>query len=90
MLFSANEQLDESIYQQSQQVFVVLGNCGLMLSGFMTLIGFVSMGAVMENMTYFGQATSVACLPLLYGVAIKLVCYVAQQKMSALAAQSKG
>lgn len=85
MLINASDDYDLKICRQSQQVFRVLGNSGLMLGFFMMLIGFISMGAVMGDMEHFGTAASVAGICVIYGLAVKLQSYIAEQKMKNLA-----
>lgn len=87
MLINADGAYDKKAYRQSQQVFSILGNSGLILGIFMMLIGFVSMGALMEGMEIFGKAASVACICLVYGLAIKLQSYIAEQKMINIASE---
>lgn len=45
------------------------------------------MGVLMDNMDIFGQAASIAGICLVYGLAIKLQSYIAEQKMVNLASE---
>lgn len=84
MLLNGNRSYDNEHYKRSIVVFSTLGNTGLILGMFMMLIGIIAIGNVIEDFSSFAPALSVATLSLLYGVAIKLVSYVAQQKMISL------
>lgn len=84
MLLNGNRSYDNEHYKRSIVVFSTLGNTGLILGMFMMLIGIIAIGNVIEDFSSFAPALSVAILSLLYGVAIKLVSYVAQQKMTSL------
>lgn len=75
---------NEQMYRSSKRVFSVLGNSGLLLGIFMTLIGWVAMGSNMEDMSHFGTAFAVSVLTLMYGIALKMLCYVAEQKIQTL------
>lgn len=87
MLMNANGTYDKKACRQSQQVFSILGNSGLIFGVFMILIGFVSMGALMDDMEIFGQAASVATICLVYGLAINLQSCIAEQKMINIASE---
>lgn len=84
ILINANRSYDNERYKQSILVFSTLGNIGLILGIFMMLIGLVAIGNVIEDFSSLSPALSVAVLSLLYGVAIKLLSYAAQQKMTSL------
>ncbi|MBU3023646.1 hypothetical protein [Aestuariibacter sp. A3R04] len=47
----------------------------------MTVLGWVAMGAGITEPAIFGPAFAVSVLTLLYAMAVKLVCYVAQQRL---------
>ena len=72
------------VYKSSKRVFLVLGNSGVLLGIFMTLIGWVAMGSRMDDLTHFGPAFAVSVLTLIYGIALKMLCYVAEQKIQTL------
>jgi len=74
----------QKIYSSSQRVFVVLGNSGVILGLFTTLIGWTAMGANMDDLSSFGPAFSVSILTLMYGIALKMICYVAEKKIENL------
>jgi len=84
ILLASDTSQNEQDYKVSRRVFSVLGNSGLMLGIFMTLIGWVAMGSNMEDMTHFGTAFAVSILTLVYGLGLKMMCYVAEQKLQAL------
>ena len=65
----------------------VAGNSGLWLGGIGTTIGAIAIASNMEPESFsqhFGSAFSVCVLSLLYGFCFKVICYVAEQKISFL------
>ena len=50
----------------------------------MTIIAWIAMAAHLDSLTTLGSALSLASLPLLYGLALKICCYVAEQKIETL------
>jgi len=84
ILFSNDTSQNEQAYKSSQRVFSVLGNSGAVLGVFMTLIGWVAMGSNLDDISYFGSAFAVSILTLVYGLALKMLCYVAEQKIQTL------
>ncbi len=65
----------------------VAGNSGLWLGGIGTTIGAIAIASNMETESFsqhFGSAFSVCVLSLLYGFCFKVICYVAEQKISFL------
>ena len=76
----------------SKHSFHVLGNAALLLGIFSTLLGFIAIAGNLpaaEFSTALGSAIAVCLLTLYYGVALKLICYVAEQKIhSKLIAQT--
>ena len=76
----------------SKHSFRVLGNTALLLGIFSTLLGTIAIAGNLpaaEFSTALGGAIAVCLLTLYYGVALKLVCYVAEQKIqSKLLAQT--
>ncbi len=84
ILFSNDSSQDGQLYISSKRVFSVLGNSGIILGIFMTLIGWVAIGEHLDDMTYFGSAFAVSILTLIYGIALKMLCYVAEQKIQTL------
>lgn len=81
-----NQDLDLSSddLKTSKRVFSILGNTALLLGFFTTLMGWVSIGVNMDDINAFGPAFAVSILTLMYGIAMKLLCYVAEQKMQTL------
>lgn len=84
VLLSNDTSQSEQTYKSSQRVFSVLGNSGVVLGIFMTLIGWVAMGTNMDGLSYFGSAFAISILTLVYGIALKMLCYVAEQKILTL------
>ena len=84
ILFSNDASKNENVYKSSQRVFSVLGYLGIVLGIFMTLIGWVAIGAGMVDLSYFGSAFAISILTLVYGIALKMLCYVAEQKILTL------
>ncbi|WP_444997871.1 hypothetical protein [Aliikangiella sp. IMCC44359] len=84
ILFTNDTNQSEQIYGLSKRVFTVLGNSGVILGIFMTLIGWVAIGANISDVREIGPAFGVSILTLLYGVVLKLLCYIAEQKVQTL------
>lgn len=84
ILLGNDSSQDGQLYISSKRVFSVLGNSGIILGVFMTLIGWVAMGEHLDDMTHFGSAFAVSILTLIYGIALKMLCYVAEQKIQTL------
>lgn len=68
----------------SVKVFEVLGNTSLWLGGLMTLLGWVSMGSYIKEVEVIGPAFAVSILTFIYAMGIKVVCYVAGQRLAHL------
>jgi len=85
ILFGKDIGQDEKFYISSKRVFSVLGNSGVILGFFMTLIGWVAIGEHLDDITHFGSAFAVSILTLMYGIALKLLCYISEQKIQTLA-----
>lgn len=84
LLFSGHVGEEEQIYEVSKRVFSVLGNSSVLLGFFMTLLGWIAMASNIDDMRAFGPALAVSLLTLLYGMGIKVICYVAEQKIQTL------
>lgn len=70
--------------KSSVKVFDVLGNTSLWLGGLMTLLGWVSMGSHIKEVEVIGPAFAVSILTFMYAMGIKVVCYVAAQRLTHL------
>lgn len=66
--------------QEGLIVLAILGNSALMLGILMTIIGWVSMAQFGEPAT-FGPAFAVSVLTIVYGLAMKIICYVGSEKL---------
>jgi len=84
ILFGNDASQNVQAYKSSQRVFSVLGYTGVVLGMFMTLIGWVAMGTNMDDINAFGPAFAISILTLVYGMALKMLCYVAEQKIQTL------
>lgn len=76
--------MDGQSIKQALGFLRVTGNSAMLLGAFMTLLGLVAMANNIEPevfATVFGPAFSVALLTLIYALAIKTLCYVAEQKI---------
>lgn len=82
---------DPVTYQQIRHFFEVMGHSALLLGIFSTLIGVVAIANLMSAQSFattFGPATAVCLLTLLYGYALKTLCYVAAQKVTFIAREN--
>ncbi len=87
-LFEPRKGLEPSYYQRLEHFFNVIGQSGLLLGLFTTLIGAVAIanGMTSENFSRdFGPAMGVCLLAVLYGFALKTVAYIAAQKVNYIA-----
>jgi chemotaxis protein MotA len=70
---------------QSKRVFSVLGNTAIWCGGITTLIGWVAMASNIsaeEFSAVIGPAFAVSILTFYYGAIVKLICYVAEQRIA--------
>ncbi|MDF2178483.1 permease prefix domain 2-containing transporter [Aliiglaciecola sp. CAU 1673] len=84
LLLNDEAQVPEAALRGAQQMFTVMGNSALLLGGFTTLMGAIAIGSNVgaeEFASVFGPAVAVCLLTLYYGFAMKILCYVAQQKL---------
>lgn len=65
----------------SKQVFSMFGNVTLWLGSAMTVLGWIAIGSNLDDPSSFGPAFAVSVLTVLYAMLIKIVCYVAEQKI---------
>jgi len=68
----------------SLRVFTLLGNSIMWLGILMTVLGWISMGAFMEDLSVFGPAFAVSMLTVFYALIVKTLCYVAIQRITFL------
>lgn len=71
---------------QSKRVFAVLGNTAMWCGVITTLIGWVAIASNIspeEFSSVIGPAFAVSLLTLYYGAILKLLCYVAEQRIEA-------
>lgn len=88
LLFGNQTGLPPQVYSTSCRVFKLLGNIALLLGFFTTLVGAVAIASntgPAEFTQVIGPAVGVCLLTLLYALAIKIVCYAAEQKVLSLA-----
>ncbi len=65
----------------SKRVLTMFGNVSLWIGFAMTVLGWVAMGANMDDISKFGPAFAVSILTVLYALFIKIVCYVFAEKI---------
>lgn len=65
----------------SVRVFDILGNVSLWIGGVMTVLGWVAIGAQLDDITLLGEAFAVSVLTVLYAMIIKIMCYVASERV---------
>lgn len=76
--------VDKTQLKQAIGFLRVTGNSAMLLGTFMTLLGFVAMANNIEAEVFtevFGPAFAIAILTLVYALALKLLCYIAEQKI---------
>jgi len=67
-----------------------MGNVGVIMGLFVTIIGWVSMAnhiKIDDFADHFGPAFAVSALTIMYGTGLKLVCYIAEMKLQSLSEQ---
>ncbi|WP_372770648.1 hypothetical protein [Pseudoalteromonas sp.] len=82
---SEKGQFSERQLIQSKRVFAVLGNVAIGCGGITTLIGWVAIGSNIsaeEFSSIIGPAFAVSILTLYYGAILKMICYVAEQRIA--------
>jgi chemotaxis protein MotA len=88
-LFEPKAGLPPLYYQQIQHFFEVIGQSGLLLGWFTTLIGVVAIANSINAENFaeaFGPACGVCLLTLLYSYGLKTITYIAAQKVRFVAA----
>ena len=84
MLFNDDAEAEPSDIKASQLSFKVLGNTALLMGVFSSIMAAVAMSSNIvpdDFAQVIGPALSVALLTLFYGVGLKVVSYVAEQKL---------
>jgi len=84
MLFNDDAEAEPSDIKASQLSFKVLGNTALLMGVFSSIMAAVAMSSNIAPDDFaqvIGPALSVALLTLFYGVGLKVVSYVAEQKL---------
>lgn len=84
LLFNDDAEADEKDIKASQLSFKVLGNTAFLMGIFSSIMGAVAMSSninVDDFANVFGPALAVCMLTLFYGVGLKVVSYVAEQKL---------
>jgi len=89
-ILTMSDDMDYSIleYKRAGHFFNVTGNSAMLLGAVMTLIGWIAIGSELpaaDFSTVFGPAFAVSILTMVLGLAIKIICHVAQEKIRYLA-----
>lgn len=87
ILLSGKVGKEAKVYILSKRVFSVLGNSSMLLGVLTTLIGWIAMASNIKDLRVFGIAFAVSILTLMYAVGLKIICYVAEQKIQTLSEQ---
>ncbi len=66
----------------SLMVFSVLGNTSLWIGALMTVVGWIAIGSQLTDIEVFGRAFAISILTMFYALVIKLICYVACQRIT--------
>lgn len=87
MVFSEDISQQPLQYTRAKRAFSVIGNAGVILGVFMSLLGWVAMAdniAADDFARNFGPAFAVSVLTLVYGLGLKMLCYVTEMKIQTL------
>lgn len=79
-----NQTISVRELKQAGKVFSVMGNTAMWMGWFGVISGAVAMASHIKSEDFaevIGPATAVCLLTLLYGVIIKVLCYLFQQKL---------
>lgn len=85
ILINNNKTHEESQYQQAKRVFTILGSSAAFGGLFLSVLGWVALANHLDALDAFGASFSIAALPLCYGIFLKLVAYLAAEKIQSLA-----
>lgn len=92
LLFDNELIMDITELKAAKHVYTILGNSSLWLGGMGVLIGAVAIGVNMEVDVMdkvLGPAIAVCLLTALYGVILKVFCYIGEQKIQHLIIQKE-
>jgi len=78
-------ELSDVELQTAQRAVSVIGNSAVWLGVFSSLIGAVAIGAHLDDLSVFGSAFAVSILVLVYGIGLKIVCYLIEMKIGTVA-----
>lgn len=84
LLFDDGMDLSKAELLSAKRMFVTLGNVAMWCGFFGVIIGSIAMASSIEPEIFtkvIGPATAVCLLTLLYGMLIKIPCYLAEQKI---------
>ena len=92
VVFIINNHTDQPTitYTRAKRAMSVMGFTAFLLGIFTSTIGWVSMANHIKAEDFesiFGPAFAVSVLTLMYGIGLKLVCYVAEMKIESLSEQ---
>ena len=89
LLLSGESDLDPAVCLRGRRVTAVIGNSAVLLAIFANLIGLVRLAMDVSDdraMESLGVALAVMAITLLYGVMLKVLCYVADIRLQSLSA----
>ena len=81
---SEQEGISTQDYQKAKDFFKITGNTAMHLGWLMTLLGWVAIGSNTEPEEFsrlIGPAFAVSMLTLVYAIILKVICYVAEQRI---------
>lgn len=85
ILINNDKTREESQYQQAKRVFTIMGTTAVFGGLFLSVLGWVALANHLDALEVFGTGFSIAALPLCYGIFLKLVAYLAAEKIQSLA-----
>lgn len=85
LLISNNKSLEKSYYQQAKRVFTIMGSSAVLGGLFLSVIGWIAIVNHLAAREISIDAFAIAALPLCYGIFLKLVAFLAAEKIGSLA-----
>ncbi len=84
ILLGNDNTCDDVQYRQAIQVFSVFGRSAVMAGLFLSLIGLIALANHLASLDAMGSGFVIACLPIFYGLFVKLLAMIAEEKVQSL------
>jgi flagellar biosynthesis protein FlhB len=84
ILLSNDNTCNDVQYRQAIQVFSVFGRSALIAGLFLSLIGLIALASHLALLDAMGSGFVIACLPIFYGLFVKLLAMIAEERVQSL------